>query len=108
MTKSIKLVTNFETLEQKEFFQPNHIKGSVALEALTIGVKIDKKGDDLEIKDIEEVAAFVTNKVYNSAFTVDEMIDGIHAPLLFKEVLTQLKSVINGDDAGNATKAKKN
>lgn len=107
MTKSIKLVTNFETGEKKEFFQPNHIKGSVALEGLTIGKKIEKKGDEIEEKDIREVANFVANKVYDGNFTAEEMIDGIHAGDLFTEVMEQLGSVLGGE-SGNATKAKKN
>ncbi|MBZ5203196.1 hypothetical protein HU147_18495 [Planomicrobium chinense] len=106
MAKSIELVMNFETGEKKEFFQPQHIKGSVALEGLTLGKKIDKKGDNIEEKDIREVASFVAGKVYGGEFTADQMIDGIHANNLFEEVMSQLGSVL-GDESGNATKAKK-
>ena len=107
MTKSIELVTNFETGEKEKFFQPQHIKGSVALEGLTIGKKVEKKGDDLEEKDIQLIAAFVADKVYGGKFTASEFIDGIHAPSLFSVVMEQLGSVL-GDESGNATKAKKN
>lgn len=106
MAKSIELVVNFETGEKKEYFQPNHLKGSVALEGLTIGKKIDKKGDDIDEKDIREVASFVANKVYGGAFTAEDMIDGIHAGNLFTEVMEQLGSVL-GDESGNSTKVKK-
>lgn len=106
MAKSIELVMNFETGEKKEFFQPQHIKGSVALEGLTLGKRIDKKGDDIEEKDIREVASFVANKLYAGEFTADDMIDGLHASNLFQEVMEQLGSVF-GDASGNASKAKK-
>lgn len=107
MTKSIELVTNFETGEKKEFFQPQHIKGSVALEGLTLGKKIDKKGDDIEEQDIKLIASFVAKKVYGGEFTAEQLIDGLHAPSLFTAIMEQLSSVL-GDESGNATKAKKN
>lgn len=107
MAKSIKLVVDFKTGETKEFFQTPFIKGSVALEGLTIGKEMDSKGDNIEQSDIEKVASFVAKKVYNEEFTSDQLIDGLHAPKLFKEVMSQLASVL-GDESGNATKAKKN
>lgn len=107
MAKSIKLVTNFETGAVKEYFQPSHIKGSVALEGLTIGKSIDKKGAEIGEEDIKKIAAFVANKVYGGEFSAGDLIDGIHAPLLFETVMGQLSTVL-GDDSGNGTKAKKN
>lgn len=107
MAKSIKLVTDFATGETKEFFQPTHIKGSVALEGLTIGKEIDKKGDNIEPEDIKKIAAFVAKDIYGGEFTADQLIDGIHAPSLFVEIMSQLGSVL-GDESGNAMKAKKN
>ncbi|MGE6370648.1 phage tail assembly chaperone G [Planococcus kocurii] len=107
MAKSIKLVTNFETGEVKEYFQPTHIKGSVALEGLTIGKAIDKKGTDIAPEDINKIASFVAKKVYDGEFTDEQLIDGIHAPLLFEEIMSQLSSVL-GDESGNGTKVKKN
>lgn len=107
MTKSITLVTNFETGETKEFFQPEHIKGSVALEGLTLAKQMEKKGyENIEASDVRKVATFVSDKLYGDSFTVDEMIDGIHANNILTEVMTQLSSVLGGD-SGNATKAKK-
>lgn len=106
MSKSITLVVNFETLEKKEFFQPEHIVGSVTLEAITLGRKMTKKGDDIEGKDLSEIAAFVANKLYSKEFTADQLVDGIHAPNLIEELMEQLGSTF-GSDSGNASKAKK-
>jgi len=106
MAKSIELVVDFETLETKEFFQPQHLKGSVTLEALTIGQKLDKVGTNLEVKDLKEVAAFVANKLYNGQFTDEELIDGIHAYELIDVLMEQLTSVL-GAESENFTKAKK-
>ncbi|MGH2319398.1 phage tail assembly chaperone G [Planococcus sp. SE5232] len=107
MAKSIELVVDFKTGEKKEFFQPSYIKGSVALEALVIGKSVEKKGNDLEPADIKKMADFVSKKVYGGEFTADQLIDGIHAPNLFEEIMAHLGSVM-GDESGNATKAKKN
>lgn len=106
MAKSITLVVNFETLETKEFFQPEHIVGSVTLEALTLGQKMQKKGDEIEGKDLKEIATLVANKLYAKEFTVDQLIDGIHAPNLIEALMEQLGSTF-GSDSGNASKAKK-
>lgn len=107
MAKSIKLVTDFATGETKEYFQPAHIKGSVALEGLTIGKEIDKKGSDIAPEDIKKIAAFVAKDVYGGEFTPEQLIDGIHAPALFETITAQLSSVL-GEETGNATKVKKN
>ena len=54
MAKSITLVVNFETLETKEFFQPEHIVGSVTLEALTLGQKMQKRVTKLKVKTLKK------------------------------------------------------
>ena len=110
MAKQIDLVLDFETEETKTFYQPKHIKGSAALEALTIGREMDKKGADIDGSDIERIADFVAKYLYNEQFTREQLIDGIHAPRLTMTLMEQLRSVIMGDDTGdeNFTKAKKN
>lgn len=110
MTKQIDLVVDFETEETKTFYQPKHLRGSAALEALTLGRMLEKKGEDIEAKDFESIADFVANHLYNGQFTREQLIDGIHAPNLTSTLMEQLRSVIRGDDSGeeNFTKAKKN
>lgn len=105
MAKSIELVVNFETFEKKEFFQPQHIKGSATLEGLSIAKKMEQKGMNMEAKDIKEVAAFIAEKLYNNQFTADELIDGTHAHNLIDTVMDQLTSVLGGESE-NFTKEK--
>lgn len=107
MTKSIELVINFETGEKKTFNQPEHIVGSAALEGLAIGKKMQKKGEEnIEPSDIERVADFVTEKLYPGKFTREELIDGLHAPLMMTTLMDQLSSVF-GDETENFTPGKK-
>lgn len=107
MTKSIELVMDFETGEKKTFHQPEHIVGSATLEGLTIGKQMQKKGEEnIDPSDIERIADFVAEKLYAGKFTREELIDGLHAPLMMPTLMDQLSSVF-GDETENFTQAKK-
>ena len=111
MTKQITLVIDFEKETEKTFYQPNHIRGAVALDALTLGKKLENIEGNPTREDFEEVADFVAGKLYNGQFTREELIDGVHAPYLFETLMNQLRSVFSSGDSGddeNFTKEKVN
>lgn len=108
MAKSIELVVDFETGETKTFYQPKHIKGSIALEGLEIGKELQKKGEnDIDRSDIERIADFVATHLYLNKFSREELIDGLDARKLFVTLMDQLSSILGGDESENFTKGKK-
>ena len=108
MAKSIELVVDFETGETKTFYQPKHIKGSVALEGLSLGKEFQEKGENnIGKDDFMKLASFIAEQLYNNKFTAEECIDGIDARSLFQTLMEQLTSVF-GDDSGKSSKEKIN
>lgn len=105
MAKQIQLMIDGE---KKKFFQPQHVDGDAALDALDLGKEMEKKGDDIERSDFERVAEFISEKLYNNKFTRDELIKGTHATLLFETLMDQLRSVmVSNDESGKSSKEKK-
>lgn len=107
MTKSITLVVDFEKNETKTFYQPEHIKGSAALEGMVIGKAMEKKGEDISPEDFERVADFIVKYLYPGEFTSEELIDGLNAKNgeIFEQLTEQLSSIF-GDETENFTEEK--
>lgn len=92
MANKINLVINAETEEVKTYLQPAFIKGSVIREGIKIGKQLDNE-DDINEDIIDQLALFVSSKLYNNQFTADELIDGIDARKLIEELMSQLTTV---------------
>src|SRR5699024_6917105 len=85
--KSIKLVTDFETLETKEYPYPAFVKGSFVKRALELGAKMDKQGQDVDETVIDDLADFAVD-LYGNKFTREELIDGTDATQLTDDDFT--------------------
>jgi len=91
--KSIKLVTDFETLETKEYPYPAFVKGSFVKRALELGAKMDKQGQDVDETVIDDLADFAVD-LYGNKFTREELIDGTDATELIDLLVDTLMSVM--------------
>src|SRR5699024_8609212 len=91
--KSIKLVTDFETLETKEYPYPPFVKGSFVKRALELGTQMNKEGQEVDETIIDDLADFVVD-LYGNKFTREELIDGTDATELMDLLIDTLMSVM--------------
>lgn len=104
---SITLVKEIKAGEvvTETYWTPVFIPLDVIYEAMDLMEKLeDKEANVSEREMFDMLMDFITNKIYNEEFTVEELKKGLHAPQAVNELKDQLGFIVQGEQTNETKK----
>lgn len=87
------------------YITPVFIPLDVIYEAMDLMEKLEDKEENISERDMFDLLIdFITNKIYNGRFTVEELRKGLHAPQAINELKDQLAFIIQGQQTDETKK----
>lgn len=101
----IKLVTGVEEgeVQTKVYYTPPFIPFTLVYEAMDIMAGAEKE-DKSERDMFNDFAVFIAEGVYQKQFTVDQLLEGLHAPDAIQTLREQVEFVAQGNQSEETKK----
>lgn len=85
--------------ETKVYFTPKHLPFSELMNLFEKVEEIEKTEEDSGINNIQEMFKLIAEDIYKNQFTVQELMDGLHAPETMPEIKAQIQFVSQGEQS---------
>lgn len=85
--------------ETKVYFTPKYLPFSELMNLFEKVEEIEKTEEDSGTNSIQEMFKLVAEDIYKNQFTVQELMDGLHAPEAMTEIRAQIQFVSQGEQS---------
>jgi hypothetical protein len=106
---SIELVKNPEEamnggeVELQKYWTAPFLPWRVTREAIQLMSRLENNdNENKELDMLDEMAAFVADRIYQGQFTVEDLFDRLHAPDANATIIRQVQFIANGSQEANS------